>query len=114
MIDQLRKIAEAATPGRWSLDPGCLCCIKAESRWIIQHAYGGGFCTENDPVFVATFYPDLVKALLNVVETSQQLRSELNSYSTGCSVLSEERVHVLDNAYGSALYKLEEIMVAKK
>lgn len=80
MIEQLRKVAEDATPGEWK--HGCFAGInrrdnrvyaddRPEGTWVTVLECGD--MAFEDARFIATFGPRMVKALLDVAEAAGRL-----------------------------------------
>ena len=71
-MDELRKIADAATPGPWALEQGRRLlsthpAIASRSDGSgLMYPDGSGWCHDGDLEFIATFDPEMVGALLAI------------------------------------------------
>lgn len=74
-MDELRKITNDATPGPWQHNPEAHCPVTSEEHdeWVVAEASWGLVLAGADARFIATFDPQLVGALLDVVDVAREM-----------------------------------------
>jgi hypothetical protein len=72
-LDELERLARAATPGPWS----------AESQFRVKHRRGyrawddvAQTMTSDDSAYIAALSPEVVLALIDVVRAADEMRAE--------------------------------------
>lgn len=82
-IAELRKIAEAATPGAWVLRPPLwsmsVPTILDESRGVLANTSHHGKMRE-DALHIVTFNPELVLRMLDKLQVANELIKALDDY----------------------------------
>lgn len=93
-LDNLRKIAEAATPGPWETLGGQgpfgthAVCHRMEQGTLVEIAYRDAHFDKANAVHIATFDPPTVLALLSRLEQAEQavarVREVIHEYDPDC------------------------------
>lgn len=72
-FDELRAIAEAATPGPWTWNEGYLSMESPDGLTFEDESYSDTVSIHNDARFIATFDPDRILAMLDALRATEQI-----------------------------------------
>lgn len=83
MLDELKRLAEAATPGPWfawgpepsaTINPEGAMFVQGPKRMYVDRAPG---MRAEDAIYIAALSPELVLALIACVEAAKAMREDL-------------------------------------